>query len=108
MPNKQKEVEALRLRVCQGNLKLNLAWQQLKEMTHNTEVWSEQMERWHKSNELLSLLATELKVRYNYNQCLYLNENGEKTKKCLPPGDNIGCRVCTSDRKWWEEEFLEL
>ncbi|MBU1449191.1 hypothetical protein KKF45_05095 [Patescibacteria group bacterium] len=101
------ELITLRHRVIQGNEKLIKAWSQLKEMTHNTEEWATQFERWHKANELLSLLATELKVKYNFNECLYM-ENGKKTKKCLPPGDEIGCRVCTSDYPWWSNELMPL
>ncbi len=100
------EVLALRDRVILGNKKLNAAWEQIKGMVHDTEEWNYQMECWHQGNEKLSLLCTELQAR-GYVDCLYI-ENGKKTKKCLLSGDDIGCRVCPSSRKYWEEEFEEL
>ena len=103
---KNEELEALKNRVKAGNLKLNLAWQQLKEMTHNTEEWATQFERWHQANEKLSLLCTELKLK-GYEDCLYM-ENGKKIKKCLEPGESLGCRVCPSSRAYWAEELMSL
>lgn len=106
MENKE-ELEALKSRIRQGNLKLNLAWQQLREMTHRTEEWNEQMEKWHRANEKLSLLCTQLKT-LGFTECLYLDEKGKKIKSCLTPGNDIGCRVCPSMRAWWDEEFMAL
>ncbi len=101
------ETLALRDRVILGNKKLNDAWEQIKGMVHDSEEWKYQMERWRQGNEKLSLLCTELKLR-GYEDCLYLDDQGKKTKKCLLPDDAIGCRVCPSSRKYWEEEFNEL
>ncbi|GAI71499.1 unnamed protein product [marine sediment metagenome] len=109
-PNEGKyssEVLVLRDRVILGTKKLNDAWEQIKGMVHDSEEWKYQMERWHQGNEKLSLLCTELKLR-GYEDCLYLDDQGKKTKKCLLPGDTIGCRVCPSSRKYWEEEFDKL
>ena len=103
-----EELEALKNRVCRGNAILNAAWEQIKAMAHDSQQWREQFERWSKANERLSLLATELKLKYNYNQCLYIDGSGKKTKRCLPPGDDIGCRVCPSARAWWTEELMNL
>ncbi len=109
-PNEGKyssETLALRDRVILGNKKLNDAWEQIKGMVHDSEEWKYQMERWRQGNEKLSLLCSELKLR-GYEDCLYLDDQGKKTKKCLSPGDAIGCRVCPSSRKYWEEEFDKL
>ena len=100
------EIIALRDRVIRGNEKLNLAWQQLRSIADRTEEWRKQMERWHLANERLSTLCTELKLR-GYSDCLYM-ENGKKTRKCLEPGDSLGCRVCPSSTPYWEKEFTEL
>jgi len=100
------EVLALRDRVISGNKKLNDAWEQIRGIAHDAEEWKELLEQWHQANEKLSLLCSELKAR-GYTDCLYI-ENGKKTKKCLPPGDAIGCRVCPSSRKYWEKELMEL
>ena len=104
--NYSLEVITLKDRVVRGNEKLNLAWQQLRNIANRTEEWTEQLERWHQANEKLSLLCTELKLR-GYSDCLYM-ENGKKTRKCLEPGDDIGCRVCPSSREWWAEELMSL
>ena len=103
---KNEEIEALRNRVKAGNEKLIKAWSQLKEMTHNTEEWATQFERWHQANEKLSLLCTELKLK-GYEDCLYM-ENGKKIKKCLEPGESLGCRVCPSSYPYWQEELMAL
>jgi len=102
------EVLALRDRVIKGNEKLNIAWGQIRAMAHDSESWSQQMELWHQASERLSNLCIELKLKYNFNECLYLDEEGKKTKKCLPPGDDIGCRVCPSAINYWGEELMNL
>ena len=101
------EVIALRDRVIRGNETLNLAWNQLRAMVHNTEEWNEEVERWHQANNKLSALCSELKLR-GYEDCLYLDGSGKKTKLCLPPGDDLGCRVCPSIIKYWEKELMDL
>ena len=102
----EEEIEALKARIRQGNLKLNLAWSQLRNITDRQEEWQTQLQKWHLANELLSALCTELKLK-GYTECLYL-ENGKKMRKCLIPGDDIGCRVCPSERAWWSEELMAL
>ncbi|GAI60023.1 unnamed protein product [marine sediment metagenome] len=100
------EVLALRARVILGNKKLNDAWEQIKGIVHDSEEWNYQMEQWHQANERLSLLCTKLQAR-GYTDCLYLDEQGKKTVKCLVQG-GIGCRVCPSGIRYWEKEFSEL
>lgn len=100
------EVLALRDRVISGNKKLNDALKQIRQIDHESQEWKDLFEQWHQANEKLSVLCTELKLR-GYTDCLYI-ENGKKTKKCLSPGDDIGCRVCPSSRKYWEEELMKL
>ena len=101
------EVLALRDRVILGNKKLNDAFEQIKLLAHDSEEWSQAMDRWHEANERLSSLCTQLKLS-EYETCLYLNEKGEKIKKCLEPGDALGCRVCPSSRNYPAEELMAL
>ena len=100
------EVIALRERIKVGNEKLIKAWQQLREIADRQEEWASQFERWHKANELLSALCTQLETM-GYEDCLYM-ENGKKVKKCLEPGEIIGCRVCPSKIPYWEKELMDL
>ena len=100
------ETLALRDRVILGNKKLNDAWEQIKTMVRDTKEWSEQVEHWHQANEKLSLLCTELKAR-GYEDCLYRDDQGKKTLKCLEQGV-IGCRVCPSKIPYWEQELMDL
>ena len=107
MEEKLKSLEELKARVKEGNEKLNLAWQRLVKMDHSSQRWAEEAERWHQANERLSSLCTELKLKYNFNDCLYI-ENGKKTRGCLTEG--LGCRVCpcSSDKNYWEKELMNL
>lgn len=96
------EVLALRDRVRVGNDKLNLAWPRVLAMV-GEEGQKGELERWDKAMELLMDLCGELQNRHNYTDCLYLNEDGRKTRKCV---DERGffCMVCPSARKYWMEE----
>ena len=100
------EVVALRERVKAGNEKLNTAFNQLRQIVDRQAEWAEQFERWHQANEKLSLFCTQLE-ELGCTDCLYM-ENGKKVRKCLAPGDSIGCRVCPSKIHYWEKEFMEL
>ncbi len=102
------EILALRDRVILGNKKLNDAFEQIKQLAHDSEEWSRVMDRWHEANEKLSALCTELKLKYNYNECLYLDDQGRRTKKCLEPSDDLGCRVCPSSTTYLTQELMEL
>lgn len=102
-----QEALALRDRIVLGNKKLNDAYEQIKAITYNSVQWAELMEQWSEANKRLSALCDELKIKYNYNDCLYM-ENGVKTRKCYEPGDSLGCRVCPSEIRYWEKEFMEL
>ncbi len=102
------EMTALRDRVIKGNAVLNEAWGQICKLNHNTEEWSRQMELWHQATAKLSVLCSRLKL--SYDDCLYLNEKGKKTKLCLSGGDGIGCCVCpcSPDKDYWVAELLSL
>ncbi len=102
-----QEREELRYRCIQGNAKLNEAFQKLKLMELSDEVWNESMAKWHLANEKLSVLCTQLEV-LGYDVCLYI-EKGVKTRKCLKNiEDDIGCRVCPSKIRYWENELMLL
>lgn len=98
------EALALRDRVILGNKKLNNALEQLKDIVDDKERWSEEMECWRQANEKLSLLCTQLKT-LGYNDCLYLDGQGRKTRKCL---EGMGCRVCPSRIPYGEQELMKL
>lgn len=100
------ELLALRSRVINGNEKLFQAWLQIREIAHDSEEWSRQMELWHQAAEKLSFLCSELKLK-NFTGCLYI-ENGEKTKSCLSNPDGFFCQVCPSARRYFEEEMASL
>lgn len=99
------EVLALRARVILGNKKLNDAFEQIKQLVHDSEEWSQAMARWHEANERLSLLCSDLQTK-GYQDCLFLDDQGRKTIRCLR--DDIGCRVCPSRIHYWEQELMKL
>lgn len=100
------EVLALRDRVKKGNDKLFQAWQQIRELAHDTEEWSRQMELWHQAGKKLNSLCTELKLK-GYGDCLYL-ENGKRMKSCLDNLDGFWCQVCPSSIRYWDKELMSL
>lgn len=100
------EVIMLRDRVKLGNEKLFLAWQEIKKIAHDTEEWKAQMDRWSQAQEKLHLLCTELK--YNYHDCLYLDENGKKARGCLSNPNGFWCQTCPSSVPHWQDELMSL
>lgn len=130
MPD-QKEINELKERIKQGNLKLNRAWEQLKEIADSDHArWVEEMEKWHQANERLSALCLQLQV-WGFTDCLYiwyyddLNEDLRKKAKdrvkrkelievkdgkaCKRPClVGIGCRVCPSEIEYWGQELMDL
>ncbi|GAJ06848.1 unnamed protein product [marine sediment metagenome] len=102
-----EEVIALRDRVILGNQKLFDAWLKIKELAHDTEQWSQQMDKWHGAQQKLHLLCQELKYK-GFDVCLYLDANGKKSKGCLKNPDGFWCQVCPSTYPYWEEEMLNL
>ena len=108
-PKKQypQKVLELRDRVIRGNQKLFDAWMKIREIAHGTEEWSRQMDRWCEAQEKLSSLCSELKM-WDYVDCLYINEKGEKTRSCLDNPDGFWCQVCSSEYPYWEEELMNL
>lgn len=102
------EVLALRDRVKKGNDKLFQAWLQIRELAHNSDEWSKQMELWHQASEKLGVLCTELKLKYHYCDCLYLDELGKKTRSCLNNSGGFWCQVCSSDYPYWQNELMSL
>lgn len=126
-------LEQLKQRVKAGNQKLNDAWKAVCQIDHTSQMWSDELERWHQANEKLSLLCLQLEA-LGYVDCLYIIEEAEiasmvpeekdkilkridkgiyqklngkvKTQHCLAEG--IGCRVCPSQIRYWETELMEL
>ena len=103
--NKEEQINTLKEKVKLGNQKLNLAWDQICKIDHESQRWNDEVERWHQANEKLSLLCMELEG-LGFVDCLYL-ENGKKTRRCLPPV-GLSCRVCPSIRRYWETELMSL
>lgn len=108
-PPKQysEEVIALRDRVVNGNQRLFEAWLKIKELAHDSEEWSRQMDRWNEAQEKLHVLCLELKMM-GYSDCLYLDESNRKTKSCLENPDGFWCQVCPSGYPYWEVEAGKL
>jgi len=100
--DKRQEIEALRERVKQGNQKLNEAWTAICLLDHKEQRWSDEVEKWHQANVKLSALCSHL-ILLGFNDCLYLDDNSKKTKKC--GASALGCRVCPSIREYWLEEM---
>ncbi len=96
------EVLALRDRVILGNDKLFRAWLQIRELVDDKEEWA----RFGEATKKLRELCIEL--RYHYSDCLYLNEDGKRTRSCLSNPDDFWCQVCPSSRKYSEEELMAL
>lgn len=105
----QEEFEALKARVRKGNDKLYVAWCQIREIAHDSEEWSKQMDRFDKARELLWLLVKELRARFNFHDCLYL-EDGKKMRNCLSNEDGFWCNVCCCehDNPYWSAEIFDL
>jgi hypothetical protein len=99
--NYSPEIITLRDRIIRGNEKLAAAWDKIKNM--EGQQWNEEMERWHQASSKLSTLCTQLKL-LGYEDCLYLDNDGKKTKKCLE--GTLGCLVCPSKFPYWEKELF--
>ena len=102
---RRENIEALKERLRLGNQKLNDAWYQLVAMDHSSEEWNMGIAQWHKANQKLSLYCDQVK-ELGFEDCLYLNKEGKKTRKCL--GEAISCRVCPSRTSYWETELMDL
>ncbi|MBA7653787.1 hypothetical protein ES703_61648 [subsurface metagenome] len=100
------EVLALRDRIRLGNDKLFAAWLQIRDI-EDKEEREYQFQQWDEAKEKLNLLRLELRIR-GYRDCLYLDENGKKTKSCLKEPGEWFCNTCPSDREYWVEELMEL
>ena len=98
-----QEVLALHDRVIQGNKKLNLAWGQICQLDRESQEQRTLGEQWDQANKKLRVLCDNLQGM-GYTDCLYLDQNGKKTKKCLPTDDPYGCRVCPSAIPYWRQE----
>ncbi len=100
------EVIALRDRIIGGNQKLFEAWLKIRNITDKEEK-TRQFDRWNEAQTKLHYLCLELKAK-GYEDCLYLDVNGKKIKKCLNEPDGWWCQVCPSNRPYWGEELLSL
>lgn len=98
-----QEVMALRDRVILGNKKLNDAWKQICQLDTKSQQWNDELECWVGAAGGLSALCRDLQ-RMKYEDCLYLDERGRKTVKCLGEGD-WWCQVCPSRIPYWEQEL---
>jgi len=96
------EMLALRERVKTGNEKLIAAWPRIWDIQDKGERQRE-LERWDKANHRLDGLCMELMHRFNYRDCLYLDENGHKTTPCNRQ-DGFCCFVCPSETPYWRKE----
>ena len=105
LEKKQQELEALKERVKEGNRKLNEAWGKICDMCLKKEQWERETDKWHEASHKLNNLCFELQLK-GYRDCLYI-ENGVKMRTCLSQ-EGFGCRVCPSDKNYWETELMSL
>jgi len=103
MSEEQKRIAALVERCKTGNLKLNKAWRQLRELDSSPESVV-QRDEWCEKTRLVSNLAQELNA-LGFNDCLY-KENGIKTMRCLDQDDGLTCYGCPSDTDYWTRELF--
>jgi len=102
------ELTILKERVKTGNEKLIATWPQIWKIQNEAER-NRELARWDKAKLLLDALCMELMYRFNYRDCLYI-ENGRKTKPCIRQ-NGLCCFVCPSEKPYWrgeekrEEEF---
>lgn len=104
-------IEELKERCRSGNAVLNKAWADIVEMNHESEAWKKACDEWHLQNVKLSGYCTQLEGM-GFSDCLYIVD-GKKFNRCLEarpdvPGDMYGCRVCPSQKHYWEDEWLDL
>lgn len=94
-----EEVLALRDRIILGNQKLFDARMQIREMDTGEEK-KRQQERFDKARDKLHHLCLELQAK-GYEDCLYYNNEGKRTKNCLKNLDDFWCQVCPSSYPYW-------
>ena len=56
-----------------------------------------------KANLLLDPMCMKLMYRFNFRDCLYLDENGHKTRTCVRQ-DGFCCFVCPSETPHWRRK----
>ena len=99
---------ALRDRVKRGNDLLFRAWVQILEI-EDLEEQSLNDDRWYRARDKLYYLCLELEAK-GYEDCLYIDEQGKKTKNCLQnPDPTFFCRVCpcaSGKALWYSEQEL--
>jgi len=104
MENAERVAELIE-RCKKGNLKLNIAWRQLRDSAawHTPEL-QDMVEEWSQKTGLLGRLGEELKAK-GFTTCLYINEDGIKTRTCAEK-DGLTCWACPSEFKYWEAEIF--
>lgn len=100
----EEQIIELVNRCLLGNQKLNNAWKQMRESNYESLKVKEQMDIWAEKTQLLHRLALNLQG-LGFNKCLYMDESGKKTQKCLDP--NFTCWACPSDFPYWERELFD-
>lgn len=107
--SKRAEVQALLDRVKIGNEKCFAAFNTLRNsnLEVNSPEWNEKHEQIYKAVLFLQELCTALKVWYE--DCLYIDKEGKKTKKCLGTfANDFFCYVCPSKKEYWWDEMYSL
>ena len=105
-----QEFNELKDRIKAGNEKLYQAWCQIKELAEDKARWTQAMDRWSLAQEKLWLLVKQMQVQHNFYDCLYLDEQGKRTKGCLHNDDGFFCLVCPcrTTNPYWEKELMDL
>ena len=97
-------IDFLRVKCVQGNEKLYKAYEQMKDLSGDAR--KETNEKYDEALKKLDIYCDLLKALGFYD-CLYIDENGKKTKGCLRNDQpNWFCRVCPSQKRYWEDEIM--
>lgn len=100
------EVLTLRDKVIKGNDVLWRAWLKIRDIKDKEEK-ERQLDKWNVAQNRLHYFCLELKSK-GYEDCLYLDKDGKKTKNCLKNPDGFWCQVCPSSISYWEKEIMSL
>lgn len=104
-------VLALIIRVREGNDKLWNAWNQIRKIPDRDKM-EEMFRKWDERKQFLNTLCKEL-VWKGFNDCLYIDKNGKKTKGCLYNPDNLKwfCNTCPAQLgggpEYWAKELMQ-
>jgi hypothetical protein len=88
-----------------GNQKLNAAYNLLLNTDPVNRIdptWQAEMDKWCAATKKLNLVVEELRAD-GYEQCLYIDEKGVRTRRCFITGEAY-CLACPAPSDYvWDE-----